>query len=273
MFIYLKRCLDPELDVVITILLKKDSTAFISETVELALKAACENCNESSLIKSLVAQGSAKSSMMKTKIMGCLEKIGKRLGNKILTFKDTEKIINLLAINVFDSSLDVRNAAKKGLMSISYEIINNSDFDKLLHRTLNETLYLKVKSIISKEIISKATDQLMITNQGKEYNSNNQNSQNSQMQKPIISNKAKTLKRGTSHCKEEKAKEEDKQQITNSIELNLKGSGTRNTSQFSKPKISKIEFKESTTPTKNMEYDPEIIQSIISKTSCNGKII
>ena len=164
----LKRCMDQELDIIINCLIKKESTAFIKESVDLALNAICDNGCESIIVKILLNQGSIKSPLMKVKIIKCLERIAQRLQNRFVSFKEADKIVCSLANFVSDSSLDVRNASKKALLTISNEIINSMDFDKLLNRSLNEENYIKVKAIVSKISCNKTNDHLIITNSNHE---------------------------------------------------------------------------------------------------------
>ena len=52
MFYYLKRCMEPDLDPLIKVLLKKasDTNTFISEEAEKALITLCNNCNSSKVV-------------------------------------------------------------------------------------------------------------------------------------------------------------------------------------------------------------------------------
>jgi flavorubredoxin len=56
MFVYLKRCIEPDLDNIIKQLLKKatDTNIFISEEAEKALVSMCNNCNESKVLQILL---------------------------------------------------------------------------------------------------------------------------------------------------------------------------------------------------------------------------
>jgi hypothetical protein len=52
MFVFLKRCVEPDLDPIIKLLLKKayDTNIFISEEAEKSLSAMANNCNESKVL-------------------------------------------------------------------------------------------------------------------------------------------------------------------------------------------------------------------------------
>jgi flavorubredoxin len=60
MFVFLKRCVEPDLDNIIKLLLKKatDTNIFISEEAEKALVTMCNNCNETKVLQILLALSS-----------------------------------------------------------------------------------------------------------------------------------------------------------------------------------------------------------------------
>ncbi len=57
MFIYLKRCMEPDLESLIKVLMKKgaDTNVFIAEEGERALIAMCNNCQNSKVLSSLLS--------------------------------------------------------------------------------------------------------------------------------------------------------------------------------------------------------------------------
>jgi hypothetical protein len=52
MFVFLKRCMEPDLDNIIKVLLKKgsDTNTFISDEAEKALISMCNNCQDSKVL-------------------------------------------------------------------------------------------------------------------------------------------------------------------------------------------------------------------------------
>ena len=56
MFIYLKRCMDPDIDNIMKILLKKasDTNVFLSEEAEKCLISMCQNCQDSKVLQCLL---------------------------------------------------------------------------------------------------------------------------------------------------------------------------------------------------------------------------
>ena len=88
---------------------------------------------------------------MKIRILFCLERIIKKLGNKLSSFKDNEKIITTIATLLSEGSLEVRDAAKKAIVCASNEMASQVRIDRLLQKALNETAYAKIKAILSKE--------------------------------------------------------------------------------------------------------------------------
>ena len=106
MFSHLKRCMEPSLDKIMKILLKKgsDTNAFISEEAERGLIAMVNNCQDSKVFMVLQNTTTTKSSMMKQRLCKCYETLVLNLGNNILFFKDNDKLLNQLANFLADAS-------------------------------------------------------------------------------------------------------------------------------------------------------------------------
>lgn len=122
MFIFLKRCMEPYLENIIKILLKKgsDTNTFISDEAEKALINMCNNCSDSKVLSVLLLSNTnAKSNLIRQKISKCLETLIRALGNNVLFFKDSDKLINQLATYLSDACPDVRNNAKNGFLELS----------------------------------------------------------------------------------------------------------------------------------------------------------
>ena len=81
----------------------------------------CECCDERRLVISL-ANITAKAAAMKVKICFCYDTIIHRMGNKLTTFKEIDRMITILAQYVSEGSQDVRNSAKQCLVSLSNEL-------------------------------------------------------------------------------------------------------------------------------------------------------
>jgi hypothetical protein len=124
------------------------------------LDAICESCSENRIATALFnVLGTTKSITsitnpappIKLRAINCFEKLISRLGNKLLSFKDNEKMMALLANFLSEGSLEVRSAAKRAILSASTKSMSPIDFDRLLQRALNELTYTKVKALLSKE--------------------------------------------------------------------------------------------------------------------------
>jgi CLASP N terminal len=78
MFTYLKRCMEPDLDNLVKILLKKgtDTNSFISEESENALISMCTHCMDSKVLSVLMGQNiNSKSNIMRQRICKCFETV------------------------------------------------------------------------------------------------------------------------------------------------------------------------------------------------------
>ena len=85
------------LDPLIKILLKRgsDTSAFISEEAEAALLTMTVNCSDSKVLACLMSQQvNSKSNLQRLRICQCLCQLVACMGNNILFFKDSDKLIS-----------------------------------------------------------------------------------------------------------------------------------------------------------------------------------
>ena len=141
MFSTLKRVMEPCLDQVMKIVLKKgaDANNFISDEADRCLQSLVSNCQENKVLMVIQMQNlNSRSNMIRLKLCQCLFSIVKSLGNNILFFKDNDKLIIQLAKYLQDASQDVRQTAKNSFIVMSQTIMGQNDLEKLLQRVLNE---------------------------------------------------------------------------------------------------------------------------------------
>jgi hypothetical protein len=112
MFLGLKRVMEPSLDPIIKILLKKgtDTSHFVAQEADNCLYSLVHNCQESKVLQILLLQnaGASRSNGFRLKMCQCLQLIVKSLGNNILFFKENDKLLIQLAKYLQDASQDVR---------------------------------------------------------------------------------------------------------------------------------------------------------------------
>lgn len=156
MFQSLKRVMEPSLDPIIKILLKKgtDTSHFVAQEADKCLVSLVHNCQESKVLQILLMQNAgsnSRSNVYRLKMCQCLQNIVKSLGNNILFFKENDKLLIQLAKYLQDASQDVRQQAKIAFVSMSQAIMGQNELEKLLQRVLNEVQYKKVKEFLDKE--------------------------------------------------------------------------------------------------------------------------
>jgi len=158
----MKRGLDLELDAMVVTLIKKglETGSFYAQHVIELLEAICDSCSETRIsaafLNVLGAQKSATtisnpSAPIKLRAIYCLERLINRLGSKLPSFKDSEKIMHILSLFLSEGSLDVRNSAKRAILTASLKCLSPIDFDRLLQRSLTDSNYEKVKNFLSKD--------------------------------------------------------------------------------------------------------------------------
>lgn len=73
------------------------------------------------------------------------------LGNNIIFFNNSDKLIAQLANYMSDACQEVRSVAKRAFLVLSHAIMDSKDLEKLLLRVLSETSYKKVRSYLDNE--------------------------------------------------------------------------------------------------------------------------
>jgi len=76
------------------------------------------------------------------------------LGNNIMFFSSSDKLIAQLANYMSDQCQEVRNVAKRAFLGLQHAVMNAKDLEKLLLRVLSEGQYKKVKSYLDNEPLS-----------------------------------------------------------------------------------------------------------------------
>ena len=123
------------LDPLIKILLKRgsDTNAFISEEASEALVTMTVTCSDSKVLACLLTQQTtSKSNMQRLRICQCLCQLVENMGNNILFFKDSDKLISQLANYLKDACQEVRAYSKKAFLTMSHAIMGQNDLEKLL---------------------------------------------------------------------------------------------------------------------------------------------
>ena len=157
LFFFLKRCMETYLDPLIKILIKKctDTNEFIMTEAEAALASLASSCQDQKVLQTVLAQQvNSKSNQQRLCICKCLEFLVQSLGNNIMFFSSSDKLITQLANYMSDPCQEVRNVAKRAFLCLQQAVMNAKDLEKLLLRVLSEGQYKKVKSYLDKEPLS-----------------------------------------------------------------------------------------------------------------------
>lgn len=106
MFTFLKRCMEPFLEKVTKLLLRKasDTNVFISDEGDKAIEAMVRNCQETKIFCVLLAHAPIKAIVMRVKVCKAFVVLTNSLGNNILFFKDADKLLPQLAQYLSDAS-------------------------------------------------------------------------------------------------------------------------------------------------------------------------
>jgi len=117
------------------VLIKKgnDTNIFISAEAEKTLLSICANCNEQKVLNNILTHAGNRSSLVKAKVGRCCGEIISKLGQKISSFKDKEKIIDQIATYLSDAGQEVRYNAKQAFKLIS-NLLTKQAFEDLMNK-------------------------------------------------------------------------------------------------------------------------------------------
>ena len=154
MLFSMKKMLDPEVENLLTRLIKKsmDTNNFISEEVRKCTASLCLNCSDSKILPTLLSFKDTKSAPCKVSMAYCFEAMIDKNGAKILQIKDFDKFLTCLANLVCDGSLEVRQGSKKAFALMIKLLGDSKEVIKVIQRNVNETVLNKIKQFLDKEI-------------------------------------------------------------------------------------------------------------------------
>ena len=139
LFDNLKKQLDSDLDFIIPAWMKKasDTNIFLSKAAEEALISICRNSSETKVINSITSLSNSRAPSTKVKIQIWLDVLIKRLGDKLLTFKESPTVMAYLTTYIADASEKVRDKAKE-LLNTLKKSMTQKQLEKLIRTTCNE---------------------------------------------------------------------------------------------------------------------------------------
>jgi hypothetical protein len=110
LFKNLKKSMDCTLDAALPHMVRRaaDTNQFISQEAEIACLAACQYCTETKVLTALQALSNVKAANIKEKYGMCIVSIIEKLGTKLTSFRDLDKITSCLAGHMNDANQDVR---------------------------------------------------------------------------------------------------------------------------------------------------------------------
>jgi hypothetical protein len=90
---------------------------------------------------------------MKIKLAMCYNALLEKMGTRIKSFKDSERLLVAVATFLNEAAIEIRNMAKLGFLQLKNAFGGEQrELDNLIGRSItNEKLYEKVKAIMDKE--------------------------------------------------------------------------------------------------------------------------
>jgi len=146
-----KRAVDSELETLVPTLLRKaaDTSAFISEEAERCLQSMCWSASESRLMGVLLEKLAAqKGSLAKGKVVMCIGMLSERLGSRLASIKEVDKVCAAVASVMSEGSADARTAAKVAAQQVHRAL--GDDADRIFKRACGEAAAGKVRQAAEK---------------------------------------------------------------------------------------------------------------------------
>eukprot|EP00347_Sterkiella_histriomuscorum_P018265 403346170 len=151
-YMSLQRQLDQDVDATLNLLLKKssDTNSFIADTAKSTLETVSVNISEQRLMQNIIQNSDSKSDKIRSSVAVCIAYIIQNMGQKLLQFKDTGKLMTIISAYINDSSSDVRQNIKIAILKLEQ---NNQPFSrdeseqfikKYVQKEFDQTKILKI---------------------------------------------------------------------------------------------------------------------------------
>ena len=131
MFLFLKKQMDGVIDTAVPVLMKRacETNGFICEASDNALHAMVCNAGPRPAMVALLAGGNSRNAQLRTKAALHLETLIDQEGNKLIQFRETDRLFPGLATFAQDSSPECRAYGKRGLYKLS-RLYNVAEFER-----------------------------------------------------------------------------------------------------------------------------------------------
>ncbi|CAI2371983.1 unnamed protein product [Moneuplotes crassus] len=135
----LKKRIDNDLDYLIPATMKKavDKNVFLSKVATDLLISVTKSCSENKVMNVLGSLTFQKSPTVRVKMQIIIETVIKKLGYKLLKFKDNISIMGYLTSFLQDASEKVREKSKE-VLDVIKETLGEKNLDKLIKNTCND---------------------------------------------------------------------------------------------------------------------------------------
>jgi len=146
-----KRAVDSELETLVPTLLRKaaDTSAFISEEAERCILSMCWGASEGRLMGVLLEKLAAqKGSLAKGKVVTCIGILSERLGSRLASQKDVDRVCIAVAGVMSEGSADARTAAKLAAQQVHRAL--GDDADRIFKRACGESAASRVRQAAEK---------------------------------------------------------------------------------------------------------------------------
>ena len=149
---YLRTAMDPELDQVVLVCVKKsaDTAGFIADEAKRAMHAMIHNCTEQRTISALVAANSNKNPLIRAKVAVFVAAVIETLGSRLCAMREQERLFQLVVRYLSEGNAEPRAAGKRAMLQLYEHNSKSGEFERLLRRCADADIRV-VEKLLAQE--------------------------------------------------------------------------------------------------------------------------
>jgi hypothetical protein len=133
---YLKTAMDPELDHVVIVCVKKcaDTAGFIADEAKRCMHAMIQYCTEQRTISALIHANANKNPLIRAKVATFVCAVIEAMGSRLSNTREMERLFPVVVHYLSEGNAEPRAAGKKAILELHEHNRNSGEFDRLLRR-------------------------------------------------------------------------------------------------------------------------------------------
>jgi len=153
---YLKTAMDPELDHIVSVCVKKctDTALFIADEAKRAMLAMIEHCTEQRTISALISANSNKNPLIRGKVALFVCAIIESMGSRLCNTREQERLFPVVVHYLSEGNAEPRQAGKRAILEIHENNKHSGEFERLLRRCAEADVRVVEKLLAQEQALS-----------------------------------------------------------------------------------------------------------------------